>query len=65
MRVCVVGISADLIFLNLPSRARQLFGLIDSLKTTSSKKQQSCFVFTFDDQSTVEHVSEDKVSGTI
>ncbi|CAB3981630.1 Hypothetical predicted protein [Paramuricea clavata] len=43
-------------------RARQLFGLIDSLKTTSSKKQQSCFVFTFDDQSTVEHVSEDKVS---
>ena len=45
------------------SRARQLFSLIDSLKTTRSGKQQSCFVFKLDDQTTVERVSEDKGSG--
>ena len=43
-------------------RARQLFSLIDSLKTTRSGKQQSCFVFKFDEQTTVQRVSEDKMS---
>ena len=43
-------------------RARQFFSLIDSLKTTRSGKQQSCFVFKLDEQTTVQRVCEDKVS---